>query len=151
MKPLISIIIPVYNCEKTVETAIRSILDQTYQNIEIIVVDDKSTDNTKNIVKKIADSNIKIRLFNSQDDPNRFDKKLNRNINAGYSARNTGFEHAKGEYITFQDADDACFLNRIEIQYDLLVKYNSTHVTLNWIQFHEKYLGKRLEVEKYIK
>jgi glycosyltransferase involved in cell wall biosynthesis len=150
MKPLISVIIPAYNCEGTIATAIDSISNQTYKNIEIIVVDDKSTDRTKEIVINLAKNNPKIRLYDGQIDPHRFDVKLNRNINAGWSARNTGLEQVKGEYITFQDADDACFLNRIEVQYDLLKKYDSTHLTLNWVQFNEKYIGKKLRPEPFV-
>jgi len=150
-EPLISVIIPVYNCEKTIETAVDSIVNQTYKNLEIIVVDDASTDNTKNVIKKLAEENSRIRIVSSEDDPHRFDKVLNRNINAGYLARNTGFKVARGEYITFQDADDASLLNRIEVQLQLLVKYNATHVTLDWIQFDEKYFGKKLNVSRYLK
>ncbi len=149
-KPLISVIIPVYNCEKTIAIALDSIINQTYKNIEIIVVDDASTDNTKKVVQDIIKKDNRIKLVNSETDPLRFDKKLNRNINAGYSARNTGFKHAKGELITFQDADDASFLNRIEIQLNLLQKNNSSHLTLDWIQFDEKYLNKELSVEVFL-
>ncbi len=116
-KPLISVIIPVYNCEKTVAIAINSIANQTYKNLEIIVIDDASADNTKNIVKAIASKDNRIKLVEGEDDPYRFDTKLNRNVNAGFSARNAGFREAQGELITFQDADDASFLNRIEVQY----------------------------------
>lgn len=151
MKPLISVIIPVYNCENTISIAIDSILNQTYKNIEMIVVDDRSTDKTKEIVLEMAKLNNKIRLIDGQEDPLRFDTKLNRNINAGYSARNIGFKYARGNFITFQDADDASFLNRIEVQYDLLIKYNSIHMTLDWIQFNEKYLGKKIDIAEYIK
>lgn len=150
MKPLISVIIPVYNCEKTVETAIRSILGQTYPNIEIIVVDDASTDGTRAVVEALANKNPSIRLVQGEEDPNRFDKKLGRNVNAGYSARNTGFKYATGEFITFQDADDASFMNRIEVQYELLKKYASTHLTINWIRFDEKRLGTVLDVQKFL-
>lgn len=150
-QPLISVIIPVYNCEKTVTTAIDSILNQTYKNIEIIVVNDASTDATKSIVENIALSNKRVKLIDAPDDPDRFDIALNRNVNAGYSARNIGFEHAQGELITFQDADDASFLNRIEIQLGLLLKNNSSHLTLDWIQFDEKYIGKKLNVEPFLK
>lgn len=148
-EPLISVIIPVYNCEKTIETAIDSIVNQTYKNIEIIVVDDNSTDNTYKLVEKLT--NEKIKLIKSPVDLYRFDKKLNRNINAGYLARNTGFKYARGEYITFQDADDASLLNRIEVQYELLIKHEATHITTDWIQFDEKYIGKKLDVSSYIK
>ncbi len=150
-KPLISVIIPAYNCEKTIGIAIDSILKQTYPNTEIIVVDDKSTDKTVDVVKQIAVKNPKVKLVIGEEDPYRFDIKLNRNVNAGYSARNIGLSHAKGELITFQDADDASFLNRIEVQYELLVKYNSTHTCIDWIKFDEKYLGKKLDVSNFIK
>ncbi|MEK9201730.1 MAG: glycosyltransferase family 2 protein [Patescibacteria group bacterium] len=149
-QPLISVIIPVYNCEKSIAIAIDSIANQTYTNIEIIVVDDASTDNTKNIVKAITHRNNRIKLIEGENDPYRFDIALNRNVNAGYSARNTGFKHAQGEFITFQDADDVSLLNRIEVQYNLLLEYKATHVTFDWIQFDEKYLGKRLNVSSYL-
>ncbi|MFA6077812.1 MAG: glycosyltransferase family 2 protein [Candidatus Paceibacterota bacterium] len=148
--PLISVIIPVYNCEKTISIALESIINQTYKNLEIIVVNDASTDNTKKIVEEISKKDTRIKVVDSESDPNRFDKKLNRNVNAGYSARNTGFKYAKGALITFQDADDASFLNRIEIQFNLLEKYNSTHLTLDWINFDEKYLNKKLLSEKFL-
>lgn len=146
-EPLLSVIIPAYNCEKTIETAIDSIINQTYKNLEIIVVDDNSIDNTYKVVEKLTDKRIK--LIKSPADLYRFDKKLNRNVNAGYSARNTGLKHAHGEFITFQDADDASLLNRIEVQYELLKKYNSTHVTLDWIKFDEKYINKKIDPAPY--
>lgn len=148
-QPLISVIIPVYNCEKTVAVAIQSILDQTYRNLEVIVVDDNSTDGTRAVVERLADLDSKIKIVEGKDDPERFDKILNRNVNAGYSARNTGFENVHGEYVTFQDADDASLLNRIEVQYGLLKKYNSTHLTMDWIKFNPACLGKKLEVKAF--
>jgi len=148
--PLISVIIPAYNCEKTIESAINSILNQTYKNIEIIVVDDKSTDKTKEVVERIALQENRVTLVETEtDDPTRFDEKLNRNINAGYSARNTGIKYAKGELITFQDADDSSLLNRIEIQYELLKKHDATHITTDWVQFNEIREGKKFNIEKF--
>lgn len=149
MKPLITVIIPVYNCEKTVAVAIESIQNQTYKDLEIIVVDDASTDNTKAVVEKLGSLDKRIKLVRGENDLYRFDKKLNRNINAGYSARNAGFAHARGEYITFQDADDASLLNRIEVQYELLIQHSATHVTLDWIQFDKSYLGKKVTIGKF--
>lgn len=148
--PLVSVIMPTYNCEKTISIAINSILSQTYRNIELIVVDDSSTDSTKKIVEFLQKTDNRLKLVTSPEDPNRFDKKLNRNVNAGYSARNTGFLHAKGEYITFQDADDASFLNRIEIQVELLSKMKSSHLTLDWIKFDEAYLEKKLNPKEFM-
>lgn len=91
--PKISVIIPVYNGEQFIETAINSVINQTYTNYEIIVVNDGSVDNTREIVNKIAFKNEKIKLINKE--------------NAGVSvARNIGVRETTGEYLTFLDADD---------------------------------------------
>ncbi|MFA6095231.1 MAG: glycosyltransferase family 2 protein [Candidatus Paceibacterota bacterium] len=148
-RPLISVIMPAYNNEKTIGTAIRSMLGQTYRNLEIIVVNDSSTDGTRAVAEELAKEDARIRVVDSPADPDRFDAKLGRNINAGYSARNTGFAHVRGELVTFQDADDASLANRIETQYELLKKHDAVHVTLDWIKYDEKYLGRGLDVERY--
>jgi glycosyltransferase involved in cell wall biosynthesis len=148
-QPLISVIIPAFNVEETIAIAISSIQNQTYKNLEIIVVDDASTDNTKKVVQELIKNDSRIILIDSENDPYKFDPKLNRNINAGWSARNTGFKIAHGEYITFQDADDASIKNRIEIQYNLLKKYNAIHVTLDWFKFDQKYLDRQIDYDKF--
>lgn len=144
-KPLISVIIPVFNCKDTIRIAIDSIQKQSYENLEIIVVNDGSTDTTKDVVREMMENDKRIILIEAKPDNYKFDKRLNRNVNAGWSARNSGFEIAKGQYITFQDADDASLLNRIEIQYNLIKKYEAIHVTLDWFKFDEKYLNKTLD------
>ncbi|PJE73886.1 MAG: hypothetical protein COV01_03530 [Candidatus Taylorbacteria bacterium CG10_big_fil_rev_8_21_14_0_10_41_48] len=151
MKPLISVIIPTYNCAPTIDIAIQSVLDQTWKNLEIIVVDDHSSDNTKVVVETLVkkDDRVQYHLL-PFNDPHRVNKK-GRNINAGYSARNFGLKQSKGDYITFQDADDASFANRIEIQYELLKKYNATHLCLDWQMFDEKYIGKQFNAHKFMK
>lgn len=88
---LCSVIIPVYNKEKYIEIAIRSVLNQTYQNFEIVIVDDGSTDRSAAIINAIADS--RIRLIQQK--------------NSGVSrARNCGIEAAQGELVFFLDGDD---------------------------------------------
>jgi glycosyltransferase involved in cell wall biosynthesis len=142
MDPLISVSIPVFNEEKRITRAIRSMQDQTYKNLEIIVVDDYSTDSTADVVKKIAaeDSRVSYHL-----NPQKLKQRTNwrgYDINAGYDARNYGFQIAKGEWITTQDADDASLLNRIETQFNLAKKYDAICVTIHWQQLKDEYVGK---------
>ncbi len=88
---MISVIVPTYNSAKTVHIGLASLLKQTFKDFEIIVVDDCSTDNTVETVKKISDT-IKV-------------VQLKKNIGAG-PARNEGIKAAKGDYIAFLDSDD---------------------------------------------
>ncbi|RKD27580.1 Glycosyl transferase family 2 [Caminicella sporogenes DSM 14501] len=103
----VSVIIPTYNYEKFIHNAIDSILNQTFKDYEIIIVDDGSTDNTAEIIKKY--NNEKISYF----------YKENRGPAA---ARNLGIKKAKGDYICFLDADDAFMPEKLEIQVDILDK-----------------------------
>ena len=90
-EPLISVIIPTYNREKTIDRAVDSVLKQTYSNLEVIVVDDGSSDRTEEIVKGISDP--RVRFY-----------KLPQNGGAGH-ARNEGVKLAGGELIAFHDSD----------------------------------------------
>lgn len=107
----ISIIIPTYNREKLIKKSVESIINQTYKNIEIIIVDDASTDNTKEVIGKINDKRIKY-------------YKLKKNKGACY-ARNYGIKKATGNYISFQDSDDIYKKDKLEKQINNLVKNNS--------------------------
>ncbi len=99
--PLVSIIIPLYNAEQFIVETIHSVLDQTYQNIEVIIVDDGSTDQSLQKVSALA--NDQIRLF----------KQNNKGASA---ARNYGLKEAKGDYIQFLDSDDLLAPDKIEKQ-----------------------------------
>ena len=148
--PLISVVIPVWNEEKRVVRAINSIRNQTYKNIEIIVVDDDSTDGTHAAVEKIAKEDQRVTYHLHQVNEKRTNWR-GYDINAGYAARNYGFKIAKGEWLTTQDADDASLLNRIEVQYEMAKKYNATLVTIQWCELTEKNLDKKLDVDRVIK
>ncbi len=93
MNEMVSVIIPCYNAEKTVRKCVDSILQQTYQQLEILLVDDGSTDQTLSVCNELKQINSCIRVFNQK------------NQGPG-SARNTGIRHAKGRYILFVDSDD---------------------------------------------
>lgn len=147
-QPLISVIIPTYNSSKTIGRAIKSMCNQTWNNLEILVIDDNSTDDTERTVTELIKQDKRIQYYKLPfQDPFRVNKR-GRNINAGYMARNFGFEKVKGDYITFQDADDASLLNRIEAQFALLTEYNAMHVTLDWQRLTSENLGKKLDVHR---
>lgn len=101
---LISIIIPVYNCEKYIESTVNSIKKQTYQNFEIIIVNDGSLDKTKDICSQLASSDKRIKLFN------------NSNHGCSYS-KNFGLNNSTGRYVCFVDGDDILSKYFLEILY----------------------------------
>lgn len=105
--PLISILIPLYNAEQYIGETITRVLKQTYSNIELIIVDDHSTDQSLNIAQKYACSNIHV-----YSNPKK----------GGNAARNYAFQMSKGEYIKFMDADDYCSDNMIQAQLDAILK-----------------------------
>lgn len=101
MGPLLSIIIPIYNVEKYLKQCIDSVRNQTYQNLEIILVDDGASDDSGAICDEYASTDRRIKVIHK--------------INAGQAeARNTGLEVATGDYITFVDSDDWLDLNLYE-------------------------------------
>lgn len=105
---LISVLIPTYNVEKYVAEAVGSILNQTYMNIEVIIVDDCSTDNTYSILSKIANSDNRIFLY-----------KNNKNSKIVHSL-NFALSKASGRYIARMDGDDICESDRLEKQMSFL-------------------------------
>ena len=110
-KDKISVVIPTYNREELIARSIYSVLEQTYDNLEVIVVDDASTDHTKEVVKGIKDKRVKY---------------IQLKQNAGASnARNIGIEAAMGEYIAFQDSDDVFYPDKLEKQYLYIIKNHS--------------------------
>jgi glycosyltransferase involved in cell wall biosynthesis len=111
--PKISLIIPTYNCASYLKRCIISALEQTYDNMEIIVVDDGSTDNTKNIVQSFGDSVHYI-------------YQENRGL-AG--ARNTGIKASKGQYLAFLDADDCFDKENIKVK----TSYLEEHPQIDWV------------------
>ncbi len=112
MRDLVSIITPTFNSEKFISETILSVLNQTYSNWEMIIVDDCSNDKTYEIVQKFSNSDSRIKPF-----------RLSKNSGAGI-ARNTALEFAKGKFITFLDADDLWKHEKLEKQIDFIYKNN---------------------------
>lgn len=112
MDELISIIIPVYNGENTIENTLNNVFEQTYQNIEVLAINDGSIDNTSNILKRLQKADKRLKIFEQK--------------NVGVSiARNKGIEKAKGKYICFVDADDRIAKDMIDKMYSSAVQYDS--------------------------
>ncbi|MBI4098403.1 MAG: glycosyltransferase family 2 protein [Candidatus Magasanikbacteria bacterium] len=147
IKPLVSVIMPAYNNAATIGTALDAMLAQTYQPLEIIVVDDMSDDGTADVVGRYRAAHPEVirYLRVPYDDPYRYNER-GININAGWLARNVGIAEARGELVTFQDADDGAAANRIEVQYELMQKYNSHHVVVDWQKFDPALNGKVFSV-----
>lgn len=132
MKELISIIVPVYNVEQYLEKCVKSITKQTYENIEIILVNDGSTDTSGKICDKLKLEDNRIKVIHKE--------------NGGLSdARNAGLKKAKGEYIGFVDSDDYIKEDMFETLYNLNKNCNSE---ISIISYYEIYKDKIISVRE---
>ncbi|NJP08247.1 MAG: glycosyltransferase family 2 protein [Leptolyngbyaceae cyanobacterium RU_5_1] len=118
--PLVSVVIPAYNAEDFIERTLRSVLAQTYRNIEVLVVDDGSTDRTAAIVRRIANQDSRVRLLQQ--------------VNIGVAAaRNLAIQHASGEFIAPIDADDIWYPKNLEKQVNCALEGGSlVGVVYSW-------------------
>lgn len=107
---LVSVITPVYNKEKYIEATIQSVKSQTYENWELVIVDDCSTDQSAEIVKQYAKNDERIRYY------------LNENNSGAAESRNRAIELSKGEYIAFLDSDDLWSPDKLEKQLEFMQK-----------------------------
>ena len=110
-EPLVSVLIPCYNCEKYVEKAVTSIIEQSYSNLEILVIDDGSTDNTGSILQELAQKDSRIRYIKNETN-----LKLIKTLNKG-------IDLCRGKYIARMDADDISLPTRIVKQVNFLEKH----------------------------
>ena len=120
-EPLVSVIMPVYNSCDYLQKSISSVLMQTYKNLELIIIDDCSTDNSMDLINNINDKRIKI-------------IKNKSNMGAAFS-RNIGIENAKGKYIAFLDSDDYWNLTKIEKQVTFMQENNYHFSYTNYEMF----------------
>ena len=125
--PKISVIVPVYNVEKYLNRCVNSILAQTFDDFEIILIDDGSKDSSPEICDDLAKKNDKIKVFHKE--------------NGGQSsARNMGLSAAQGEYISFVDSDDWIEPNMFECLYDLLQKHPKAQMAQCEWRFAKEYI-----------
>jgi len=122
--PKVSVIVPAYNAEQGIQTTLKSLQEQTWRNLEILVVDDSSTDQTREVVQDFMKKDDRIEWLSTP-------------VNSGaYTARNIGLEAATGEYVTVHDADDWSHVEKIAIQaqhlldHPLVIANTSEHARL---------------------
>lgn len=139
MNPLITIIIPTFNRAATISRTIDSILNQTYQNFEIVVVDDGSVDETSEILAKYDDNRIRIILHD-----------LNKGVTA---AKNTGLNNIEGDWFTILDSDDEIVSQALEVMINVALQLDNevTAVTCNCIDSSTgKFSGSGLDFDQYV-
>lgn len=135
-EPLVSIIMPVYNCQKYLSEAIESVLGQTYSNWELVIIDDASTDKSRNICEKYVQTDNKIYLLKNESE-----------IHGPGTVRNIGLKKAKGELIYFMDADDWIEDSLLQKAVDNMQKTKADIVKFG---FANEYFNRKLNSEKYI-
>lgn len=123
-KDLVSLIVAIYNVEECLERCVESLLVQTYENIEILLINDGSPDNSEEICKKFAESDKRVRYFHKE--------------NGGLSsARNFGIKKAEGEYICFIDGDDFMDRRYVETLYKNIKDYDVKMSTVSFRVYHD--------------
>src|SRR5690625_1341238 len=113
-EPCVSVITPAYNAERFIAETIESVRKQTYQNWEMIIVDDVSTDQTVDIIKQYSQIDERIKLV-----------ELDANSGAAV-ARNTAMDHSKGRYWAFLDSDDKWLLEKLSTKFAIMINLEST-------------------------
>ncbi len=121
--PAVSVIVPIYKVERYIKFCIDSILMQSFQDFEIILIDDASPDGSVELCQKLYGDNDKIKFVRHE-----------RNLGLG-SARNTGIKHARGKYIAFVDSDDFILPDALEKFYNTAEKNNAQVVhAAGWLR-----------------
>lgn len=130
---MISIVIPMYNVENYIERCLYSVLSQKYQNFEVVLIDDGSTDNTMEIVETFfSNHTISHQIINQK--------------NQGVStARNKGIDVANGEYICFLDSDDMIRIDFLSKMYEQIIKNNSDVVICEYREIHDNEISSMIE------
>ena len=117
-KPLVSIIMPAYNSAEFIKVAIESVIDQTYKEWELLIVNDKSIDETENIVHSLALNDSRICLINRESNSGRPSR-----------AKNSALSYIKGDYIAFLDSDDIWMRNKLDLQISFMLENKNYALT----------------------
>jgi len=133
---MVSIIIPVYNAEMYLKDTLKSIMNQTYKNLEIIIINDGSTDNSQNILEKFASVDNRIKIINQQ--------------NMGQAiSRNKGIKKSKGEFILFVDSDDFIDVETVQICLEKIEDNNIVVFGVNQIIDNKKIVDIKYQTKVY--
>lgn len=123
MIPEISVVVPVFNREKTLRRSLESVLGQSFRDFEVVVVDDCSTDGSLKVAEEVAATDRRVRVIS-----------LSRNRGAAY-CRNCGVDHSKGNIIAFQDSDDVWLPDRLKVQMEAM-RVNGASVVIGRFNKH---------------
>ena len=137
---LVSVIIPIYNSENVIQTCLDSVFNQTYKNIEVILVDDYSTDNSEKVIKEIMKKHNEIYYY-----------KQEKNMGAG-ETRNKALELAKGQYVAFLDSDDIWYPEKVEKQLKLMKEKEAVlcYTAIEMIDKNENLIKSKRKVKEEI-
>lgn len=135
MEPKVSVIIPTYNREQKIQYAIRSVLRQAYQNFEIIIVDDGSTDNTEQLIEDLQKKDSRVKYLKQE------------NSGGTSKPRNLGISKSRGKYLAFLDSDDEWMETKLEKQLELF--RNSDDPNLGFVACNAIIINKREESKIY--
>lgn len=141
MSALISVIVPVYNVEQYLEECVESILKQTYSNIEVILVDDGSTDKSGSLCNIFEKKDCRVKVIHK--------------LNGGLShARNVGLEQATGDYVSFIDGDDIVSMDFIEMLYECIEKHHMNISACGYCHYYNSGKIRKINysgIKKYFK
>lgn len=146
MNKKVSVVIPCFNAEFTIRKTLESVLNQSYSNIEVIVVDDCSTDNTISVVKTISKLHSNVSIIST-----------NKNSGSPAQPRNLGIISAVGDYICFLDADDSWYFDKISIQLEFMEKHNLSFtytpydISVNGVVTHSYYPNTSVNFEQLLR
>ena len=121
MQELISIVVPVYNAEKFIKETLKTVINQTYKNWELILVDDASTDNSVKLINDFVRKDKRIKLYDHKG----------KNLGAG-PTRNLGTKHARGRYVAFLDADDLWHPEKLERQLNFVKQNDAAFICTSY-------------------
>lgn len=126
-EPLVSVVVPAYNAAAFIGATLRSVLAQSYANFEVLVVDDRSPDDTAAVVEEVARADPRVRLI-----------RLEKNFGGPAGPRNVGVGQARGRWVAFLDADDIWHPDKLKVQLDVVSRTGHRFCSSKMLDFHDE-------------